>query len=94
MGAENSYLKDNFKVLYRKSFMDFAIYIFIEAHRHLIPSVSIRESAKAFMDCNDITGDNYSPESVIQSYLRTRKQLIDEQRETGEKSAFLGRKGL
>lgn len=94
MGAENSYLKDNFKIIFRKSILDITIYAFMSGQLRLLPSLSINEAARSFMTYADIREEEFSVESITQSYLRTRKQLIDEQRQTGESSPFFGKKGL
>ena len=85
MGAENAYLKNNIPALYRKSIMDVAIYVFIDTQKFTIPSISIEESAKAFIAHNNINEEEYSLDAILKSYLRTRKQIIEDEKTDSKK---------
>ena len=80
MGSKkNLYLEKHLPVLFRRSLMDQAIYVFIDAQKFTIPSISIEESAKAFMVHNKIEEEEYSLDAIKQSYLRTRKAIYGEE---------------
>lgn len=80
MGAKNKYFANNVPALFRRTLLDQAIYVFIDTQKFTIPSISIEESAKAFLTHYKISEDEYSHAAVVKSYLRTRKDLYNEER--------------
>ena len=81
MGAKNSFMHSNFSVIHRKSNLDIMIYSFIGGQRFAVPSISVEESAKAFLKYNRIDEDELSIDTITRSFFRTQKELFDEQKQ-------------
>ena len=80
MGSPNTYLQNHVPTLYRKSILDVMIFTFIDAQRFTVPTISITESAKAFMLRYQIDEGEMSLEKVVKTFTRLQKELFDEQK--------------
>lgn len=85
MGAKNSFMHNNFSVIHRKSNLDLMIYSFIGGQRFAIPSISVEESAKAFLQYNGIDEEELPLETITRSFWRTQKEVFNEQKTDASK---------
>lgn len=87
MPKENTYIKKNVPFLYRQNIINVMIYTFIDAQRFTLPSISVDESAKAFLLHYDIDEAELPLATIRDIFFRTQKELINEQKSDNQKTA-------
>jgi hypothetical protein len=84
MPQKNQFLDSAIPYLYRRQTMDLLAFAFIDAYRFAQPSVTLKEAALAFMTRYKVSHDLFDVNSVIMTYNRVNKDLIDAQREENQ----------
>lgn len=80
MGHKNNYLDKEVPALYRKQALDIMIYTFIDAQRMLIPSLSVMDCAKSFLNRYKIDEGDLSLHKIETTYYRTQKEIYADQK--------------
>lgn len=69
--ANNQYLDSIIPKFYRRQAFDVMIFVFIDAYRFLLPSVTIEEAVNAFIKRYKIDKDLITFDAIQQSYYRS-----------------------
>lgn len=79
--GRNKFLKSEIPYFYQRQTMDMMAFMFIDTYKFVFPSISLDEAAKAFMKKYKISEDFHNVKSVVTTYVRVNKDLIDAQRQ-------------
>lgn len=80
MAGRNKHLDNVIPRLYQRHTIDIMAFTFIDTYKLLFPSVTIKEAALAFMSRYNISEELHTAESVVITYTRVNKDLIDAQK--------------
>ena len=74
----NKFLDNNVSRLYQHNCLSIMIYTWIKAQKFTVPSISVEESALAFMKHEKINEEEMSLRAVTSIFERMQKELLYE----------------
>lgn len=80
MPVRNRYIDSVIPNFYRRQAIDFMVLAFIDAYRFAQPSVTLEEAAVAFQKRYNIATDLWDARSIVTTYQRINKDLLNGQK--------------
>lgn len=74
MGKKNVFV--DVPSLYKKQALDLIMYGYVHGIQTAMPSVSVREAVKIFIENNDFNDDDFSWESAQTAFFRMRADFV------------------
>ena len=78
--------KNEIEAFYVSNIEDIALYMWVEAIQDILPSVKLKTAIEMFKKRFGLSEEDFSLESALYNYQRTRKKAMDAKRIIGQKT--------